>query len=388
MFLAAAQYFKSRMADSQWLQDHFLSGVTTTSAATNLAGIMILTKLHRNAVYPKRIISSLALSTVVFCLLTLSTVIFLDIHGATYYAFLLTTVFLSTIGTALIQNGLFAYVTGFGLVKYTQGIMTGQGVAGVLPAVVQIVTVLSVSAPETTVRSDSHGLNKSAFLYFLTAAGITSISLVAFLYLVYRRGRQRSAIVPPSAAADDGERQSLTGKDVSLLTIAWKLKWFATSLFLTFSVTMVYPPFTQMILSVRPLHTAGRLFQPDCFVPFAFFVWNLGDLTGKMLPLHSFLRVDRWPRVLFTATLARLAFIPLYMLCNIKGNGAVVNSDFFYLVVVQLLFGITNGLFSTVCFMAAPGHVDRPEQEAAGSFMSLCLVAGLTVGSLLSFTVS
>lgn len=38
--------------------------------------------------------------------------------------------------------------------------------------------------------------------------------------------------------------------------------------------------------------------------------------------------------------------------------------------------------------MKAPQYVDAEEREAAGGFMGLMLVGGLTVGSLMSFAVA
>jgi equilibrative nucleoside transporter 1/2/3 len=75
----------------------------------------------------------------------------------------------------------------------------------------------------------------------------------------------------------------------------------------------------------------------------------------------------------------------MYFLCNIKGKGASVSSDFFYLVIVQFLFGLSNGYLGSSCMMGSGDWVAPDEREAAGGFMGLMLVAGLTVGSLLSF---
>lgn len=83
--------------------------------------------------------------------------------------------------------------------------------------------------------------------------------------------------------------------------------------------------------------------------------------------------------------MARLVFVPLYFLCNVGGRGAVVQSDIFYLLVVQGLFGLTNGYLGSECMMGSGVWVKEEEREAAGGFMGLCLVGGLTVGSLLSF---
>lgn len=94
------------------------------------------------------------------------------------------------------------------------------------------------------------------------------------------------------------------------------------------------------------------------------------------------------PVALFAVAVARLVFLPMYLLCNIRGLGAVVDSDLFYLLVVQLPFGLTNGWLGASSMMAAGEWVDEGEREAAGGFMSMCLVGGLSVGSLASFSVA
>lgn len=78
----------------------------------------------------------------------------------------------------------------------------------------------------------------------------------------------------------------------------------------------------------------------------------------------------------------------MYFLCNIMGNGAVIKSDAFYLFVVQFGFGASNGWLSSLCMMAPGDYVEDGEREAAGGFMAVNLVAGLTAGSLLSFAAS
>jgi len=111
-------------------------------------------------------------------------------------------------------------------------------------------------------------------------------------------------------------------------------------------------------------------------------------LIGRTGPALPALRLTHRPRLLFLLSIARLAFIPLYFLCNIRGKGAAIESDLFYLIVVQLLFGLTNGYLGSSCMMGFADYVESEELEAAGGFMSLCLVGGLTVGSFLSFAVA
>lgn len=385
MFLAAFPYFQYRFSSSPWLLAHFPSAIISVSTLTNLVSVGVLTHLQAGASYPSRITASLILNILSFTLLALSTVLFRHVSAATYFGFLMATVFGASLATGLCQNGVFAYVSGFGNRSYTQAIMTGQGIAGVLPCIVQIVSVLSV--PETNEGTD-HENPKSAFAYFLTATAVSALCLAAFLLVLVRKHGERAGETKATTDAVDGAEAEdrPERKVVGMGTLFRKLRWMAMAVFLCFTVTMLFPVFTQEIYSVRPADTAPRLFRHACFIPLAFLFWNTGDLVGRLLTA-KFAGV-RYPRALFILSVARFVFIPLYLLCNIHGRGAAVSSDFFYLVVVQFLFGITNGYLGSSCMMGASGWVDASEREAAGSFMGLMLVGGLTAGSLLSFLIS
>lgn len=385
MFLAAFPYFQYRFSSSPWLLAHFPSAIISVSTVTNLVSMGVLTHLHAGASYPSRITASLTLNIVSFTLLALSTVLFRHISAAAYFAFLMANVFAASLATGLCQNGLFAYVSGFGVGSYTQAIMTGQGIAGVLPCIVQIVSVLSV--PEGNEGEDQES-PKSAFAYFLTATAVSGFALAAFLLVLVRKHGERAGEAKATVDAVEGAEaeEHIERKVVSMWTLFRKLQWMAVAVFLCFTVTMLFPVFTQEIYSVRPADTAPRLFRPACFIPLAFLLWNAGDLVGRLLTA-KFAAV-RYPRALFFLSVSRFVFTPLYLLCNIHGRGAAISSDFFYLFVVQFLFGITNGYLGSCCMMGASEWVDALEREAAGGFMGLMLVGGLTAGSLLSFLVA
>lgn len=346
--------------------------------------MLILTHMQRKASYPKRIIASLVLNIICFTLLALSTALFRNVSAPTYFGFLICMVFVASLATGLCQNGLFAYVTGFDVSDYTQGIMAGQGVAGVLPCIAQIVSVLSV--PE---RGAEEGVGqqspKSAFAYFMTATGVSALALVAFIYLArkHRDESESRRIVQGVEGAEELEHTER--KAVGMRTLFGKLRWLAMGVFMCLAVTMIFPVFTLEIVSVQPESTSSRLFKPACFIPLAFLIWNTGDLVGRLLPLSSKLNMVFYPRLVFFASLLRIGFIPLYFLCNIRGRGSVVESDVFYLFVVQFLFGLTNGFVGATCMMGIPTWVNAEEREAAGGFMGLMIVWGLAVGSLLSF---
>lgn len=398
MFLAAGPYFQHRFRSNEWIFGNFQAAEISVSTVTNLGSMLVLTRLQAHASYPKRIASSLVINMATFALLALFTEAFLGISARGYFGFLMVMIFSTSLATGLCQNGIFAYVSGFGEPRYTQAIMTGQAVAGVLPCIAQIVSVLSVR-PRDHHRHDGQPppgkappprgpppVNPgSAFAYFLTASVISVITFVAFSYLLARNRKPQELqdnTVPETP--DEPEER----KQVPLSLLSRKLFWLASAVFVTFGVTMVFPVFTQRIISVQPKAEQPPILQPPSFIPLAFLFWNVGDLIGRLFTAVRSLSLVHRPRLVFVLAVARIGFVGMYHLCNIGGKGAVVDSDIFYLVVVQLLFGLSNGYLGSTCMIGAGEWVEPEEREAAGGFMVLCLVGGLTVGSLASFFVA
>ena len=411
MFLAAGPYFLTRFTASRWISDNFQAAEVSVSTVANLGSMWVLTKMQEGASYPKRIIVSLGINMVVFLLLALSTSVGRGVGAEGYFAFLLVMILSTSLATGLCQNGIFAFVAGFGEMRYTQGIMTGQAVAGVLPCIAQIVSVLSVQGKDGGVEDDEVDRNRkrgdgdgdgqeapgtvpappvnstAALAYFLTATAIAVIALFAFFILLARH-RQPARKTTHATTTEDHPDSEPSRKEIPLTHLARKLRWLSSAVFLTFAITMVFPVFTQRITSVRPPNDQPPLLQPPSFIPLAFLLWNTGDLLGRLLTAVPALSLVHRPRLVFALSISRLAFVGLYHLCNIRGQGAMVESDFFYLVVVQGLFGLSNGFLGSTCMIGAGEWVDEEEREAAGGFMGLCLVGGLAVGSLASFFVA
>lgn len=411
MFLAAAPYFQTRVQSDPFLLANSQSAILAVSTIANLLTMLALTNMQSSANYPFRIYAGLLVNAATFALLTISTSYFLDISAAAYLAFLLIMVGLTAGASGMIQNGALAYAASFGRTEYTQAIMAGQGVAGILPPLTQMVSFLAFSSsspngPDQPGGGDSATTptgeeppttetSTAAFVYFLTAVLMSTITVVGFVPLVRRHNHYRRRLLsssPPGQGADLSQSAaSLEGTEraarrfVSMPTLFRKLRWVSASVFLCFVVAMFFPVFTAKILSVRDERESGRLFAPGAFIPLGFFFWNLGDLAGRVSTMLPFSLRHR-PKALFAISVARLLFLPMYLLCNLHGDGAAVPSDLFYLLVVQFPFGLTNGWLGSSAMMAAGEWVAEGEREAAGGFMGLCLVAGLAAGSVLSFT--
>lgn len=158
-----------------------------------------------------------------------------------------------------------------------------------------------------------------------------------------------------------------------------KLAWPASANFLCLCISSAAFVFMTKILSVVPEVLAPILLRPEAFIPLAVVLWNIGDLLGSVLAVFSG-ALTRRPCLLFFFSLARLGFIPLYLMSNIDGRGSTV-SDWFYLIVVQFFSGLTHGWLSSTSMSGVPKWVDIEEREAAGAFMGMSLVTGLVAGS-------
>lgn len=348
--------------------------------------VVLLAKIQENASYPRRIVLSFAIQIVTFTLLALSTVMGKGVSAGTYFNFSMIMAFAASVGTGINQNGVFAYVLIFGRQEYTQAIMAGQGMAGVLPSIVQILSVLAVPAKKDGLdpsQDPSQDPSKSAFFYFLTATAISICALICFLYLLKQESGRESIL--PNEDDESILSEHVDRKVVTLQDLFKKLRWTSLSVFICFAITMVFPVFTAKIESVHSGTNRSRLFEPSVFIPIGFLAWNTGDLIGRMLVLNPRISLMHRPRALFVFAAARSGFIVLYLLCNIHGRGAVIQSDFFYIFIVQLLFGVSNGYLGSSCMIGASQWVSPEEQEPAGGFMVVMLVGGLTFGSLMSF---
>jgi len=423
MFLAAAPYFQSRFHTSQSLLSTFQPAEISISSIVNLATLVILTNLQTGASYPRRIVLSLLLNVATFTLLSISTKAFLVATAGQYFVFLMIIVALASSAAGFMQNGAFAFAAGMGRQEYVQALMAGQGVAGIIPLVVQIASTLSTGDAEDA-QSEAKGLSDSALVYFVTATAVEALALGAFMYLSRRhRGYQmkdtRTSSTAPAFSDlnqhnddnddtddDETQQQPLQTTRTPLLTLFRQLFYPSLAITVTFAITMLFPVFTAEILSPHP--DSSPLLRPAVFIPLSFLIWNTGDLLGRLVPLIHRLSLAERPKILFLLSIARGVFIPMYYLCNIQrgGNGNAIVSiinrtaaasettaiygDAFYLFVVQFPFGLSNGYIGSCCMMGATSErfVSEDQREAAGSFMGLCLVAGLTIGSLASFFVT
>lgn len=404
-FLSASAYYADRFAHSPTLVKVLSSTIMTVSSVVSTLFNAYLSQSQTNVNYNNRVYTGMGLTIIVFFVMAISCVtdFFIKMKDQLFFGILIFMVFTSALATCSAQNGTMAIVNVLGAM-YANGVMVGQAIAGVLPSIALIISILLVGDKAKALDEDGYeyvNKNFGVFVYYITASLVSVISM-CLLYLTnhYRNESAYKALNqvmdddlldPEDSLTEQANPAMLQSKYVPFSTLWSKLKFIVSTIFFTFSITLIFPVFASSISST---HTSSNhvFFQNKIFIPFIFLIWNLGDLLARILCgwSNSYLLI-RNPKVLIIYSLARLIFIPLFLTCNIHPysasgkSSAIINSDLWY-IFLQLLFGLSNGQLSTSCFMIVGDYCDDDdEKEAAGGFTTIFLSSGLAFGSVLSY---
>lgn len=403
-FLSASAYYGDRFFHSPNLVRMYSSTMMSVSTIVSTCFNYYLSQIQSGVNYNFRINSGLGLTIGVFVFMAFSCVldIFIRMNDYLFFSGLMVMVLVSSMATCLAQNGTMATVNVLGQL-YTNAVMVGQAIAGTLPSIALIVSILlvgdkGVKSVDANEGDDDYYVEKNfgVFIYYITASlvSILSISLLA-LTNHYRTDAIYKSLDHILEEDDhdhnideDEEPIQMSQEKYVPFGVLWgKLKLIVLTIFLTFCITLLFPVFASIVESVNTDLTFF-LFQKSIYIPFIYLVWNLGDLLGRILcgAPNSKVLIQN-PKVLIWYSIGRLAFIPLFLTCNThpKTKSAIIPSDFWY-ILLQFLFGLSNGQLCTSCFMVVGDNCDDDdEREAAGGFTTVFLSVGLAAGSLLSY---
>ncbi|CAJ0869302.1 8283_t:CDS:2 [Entrophospora sp. SA101] len=338
---------------------------------------------------PFRIITSLTVSVISLLLLSLSTKNKDLVSPTAYFYFVIFLVGISGVTTGYLQNDTFGTAAQISP-KYTQAVMSGQGLAGLGASISQIFSILN-SRQLTNYGDDDVELSNSAFIYFLSAFIILVISLISYviltklpLFLYHHQNKNINAIIEE----EESEEQSLLNKNLFNITFT-KIIRLVYSIIFVFMITLsLYPSITTSVKStVKDDERSG--YQKDyLFIPLHFLMYNFGDLLGKSLPIIKFFAIKNIDLLMLMST-SRIIFIPLILLCNTDIGDKrlfplLITNDFLYFFII-LLFSFSNGYLASLIMMTGP-QIQNVNKGLAGILLTFCMVFGLTIGSLLSFS--
>ncbi|KAK6201543.1 nucleoside transporter-domain-containing protein [Scheffersomyces amazonensis] len=400
-FLSASAYYGERFSHSPSLIKVYSSTMMSVSTITSILYSYYLSQAQAGVNYKFRLSLGLWLTIFVFLFMSITCIsdLLIMMNDNAFFTILMIMVFISALATCLAQNGTMAIVNVLGGI-YANAVMVGQAVAGVLPALALIISILLVGDKKTNSTDENYHVEKNygVFVYYITASLISIVSLLMIFWInhhkvesTYRSLNQLIEEQPlnSSEIIDEPDIKQKTHVPFSVL---WsKLKLIVSTIFITFSVTLIFPVFASTVESVNT-ESKFWFYKKEIFIPFIYLIWNLGDLLGRIFcgypKLHMLITN---PKTLIIYSIARLIFIPLFLTCNIhpysaaNQSSALINSDSWY-IILQLLFGISNGQLCTSCFMIVANFCDTDEEkEAAGGFTAVFLSVGLAAGSIFSY---
>ena len=141
--------------------------------------------------------------------------------------------------------------------------------------------------------------------------------------------------------------------------------------FLTWAVTIsVFPAITVLVESH---HYPGSYWGEIYFVAAGcFVVFNFADYAGRELAV--WIQKPGPSRsgqvILLAAAFLRLAFIPLFMLCNVsvanRNSEVVFYSDWVY-IIFMFLFGLSNGYIGNIAQMFGPKAVNTDNNQVCST---------------------
>ncbi|RKO94181.1 equilibrative nucleoside transporter [Blyttiomyces helicus] len=286
---------------------------------------------------------------------------------------------------------------------YIAAVSSGQGLAGLIPSLVQILLWAYSSSKDSLASQPASNSTGTTVIYFLSSVGLTFLGLLFYCTLHFVDGAaqvhaaegydpvQEGGVEVESGDEDEDDKAVREGQATTAAHVFPHIRGYVGSVFFAFCVTLaVYPGITSSVAPVDPTPVLSGL-----FVKLHFVVFNAFDWLGKSLPAHPSLAWTT-PKPLHTLTLARFVFAPLLLLCNVvffdrTGERlprtlplALGDSAFFALVA---LLAFSNGWLGSNLMMLAPREVAPRGRGAVGNVMVTALTAGLAAGSLLSFGV-
>jgi Nucleoside transporter len=198
-------------------------------------------------------------------------------------------------------------------------------------------------------------------------------------------GEVSSRLHAPNGIAN---QRGSAGSDASLV---WSnVRSPAICIFMTLFVTLsLFPGWTSELQSIHQCRSAWRVAN-DLYVPYGFVLFNVGDLTGRLLSARFSFDESLGPN-LVAASWLRCIFFPLLYYCRGGSNHDRIHvpSDV-YSYTVQFAFAVSNGSLLSAAFGNAPTRIPaKPEmQQRMSKILSFAVAFGLLCGSFFAYPVT
>jgi equilibrative nucleoside transporter 1/2/3 len=281
------------------------------------------------------------------------------------------------IGSAVTQGGAFGFA-GVLPSDFMQALMAGNGVSGVFICLLRIITKLTMPATD-------RGIRDATMIYFFLGAAVIGAALFSTLIVLRVPFIKQYMGKSGDASGDTAqEYSSLVGKEQSssmsdkssgqddaqkpsMLSVLKQTLRYNFSVWMVFFVTiMLFPGLTAQIESTSGM---GDWYPIILITTFNVFD-TIGRSTANRFRLFSH-------RTLPIAVIARLVFIPLFVLC-LKPHVFTHDS---IPIIIMVVFSLSNGYMGSLAMMMGPDCVGDHEKQVAGTMLTFFLLLGIATGA-------
>ncbi|ETN60744.1 equilibrative nucleoside transporter [Anopheles darlingi] len=279
--------------------------------------------------------------------------------------------------SAILTGGLFGIAGQFSA-HYMTAAVSGQALGGIFSAIADIIALTFASNPVTT-----------AFVFFIIGCVVLLLSQILYIVMsktLFFRYHTSATLMKSSLEADPTARDLCPRLEPRFPVVLRKIWLYGFSEWLIFVTTLsIYPAVTVLVGS----QNHGRPWNDVYFLPVVnYLLFNTGDYLGRV-----FAGLFEWPSnnalLIGLLTIARIAFVPAMLLCNITQHHnfpVLIHSDYIF-TVLMAAFALSNGYLANVALIGAPRSVEPYEKEMASSMMAAFLGIGLACGSAISLMI-
>ncbi|XP_028393434.1 equilibrative nucleoside transporter 1-like isoform X2 [Dendronephthya gigantea] len=387
-FITAHAYFFAKLKGTRY-QHEFENFFALAAFGPNLVAFFLNTMFKHKVPLKIRILVPLFVMTGIFIVTASLVRVDTDEWKGSFFAITLVTIALINVFCAVYQGGLFG-LSGMMPPRYTQALMTGQGIGGIFACFADIGSKIGTSNPIS-----------SAFWYFLTACLVLIICIISYLglykikfsqhFLESHREQVNITVLTGAMEKDLPDYDVKVEKSMPPFLLIMRKIWrLALSVLLVFMVTLsVFPAVLSGIKSEN--HGDGSEWTGKFFTPVVcFLIFNVGDFCGRVIAgfIQKPGKDGYW---LLGCCVSRFVFLPLFAFCNFKPRRTTHTLFFtedYWPIIFNAVFAVSNGYLGSLCMMYGPKLVESKYAETAGTMMAYFLALGLGLGGAASFGIT
>ncbi|XP_065577804.1 equilibrative nucleoside transporter 1-like [Artemia franciscana] len=254
--------------------------------------------------------------------------------------------------------------------NYMGAVIIGNNISGTINSLVEI--IFSAISPDNSAK---------AIFYFMSAVLVILLCLLTLVLLhnnrFYSHYRQEF-----KRRQKDEETVSGRKTQIQYWHVIKTCYPQCQNIFLIMFVTLtVFPAIQMNVASINSW--MGKWFtQITCFLTF-----NLTAFLGALITSWV-----QWPgpEYLWIPVWLRILFIPIFLFCNYQPKGLTRTAPIFISIdwvywIIGILFGLSQGYFSSLAMMYGPKTVKPEEQSTAGKFCGAFLISGIIAAIAFSF---